>query len=130
MAQNFSVQKRFGFVGVAIALSLPAIFWQSSASLAQTESATFTLTNMTDRELLEFYASPPEEESWEEDILGTDVLGPGESIEIIIDDGREDCLYDFKGVLGPAPDGSVGEGALIQSDVEVCDGGEYEYYSE
>ena len=130
MAKKLSVQKRFSFVGLAIALSLPAIFWQTSASLAQTESATFTLTNMTERDLLEFYASPPDEESWEEDILGTDLLGPGESIEITIDDGREDCFYDFMGVLGPAPDGSVGEGALIQSGVEVCDGGEYEYYSE
>jgi len=36
----------------------------------------------------------------------------------------------FLGVLGPASDGSVGEGALIQSGVEVCDGGYYEYYSE
>ena len=84
---------------------------------------------MTVPELLEFYASVPEEESWEEDFLD-EPLGPGESIEVIIDDWREDCLYDFMGVLGPSPDGSVGEGALIQSGVEVCDGGEYEYYSE
>lgn len=130
MAQNFSARKKFGSVAVAIALSLPAVFWQTSASQAQTESATFTLVNQTDRDLLEFYASPPEEESWEEDILGADVLGPGESVEIVIDDAREDCYYDFMGVLGPAPDGSVGEGALIQSGVEVCDGGTYEYYSE
>lgn len=130
MAKNFLVKKSFASVAAAIALSVPTIFWQSSPSLAQTESVTFTLTNMTERDLLEFYASPPSEESWEEDILGTDVLGPGESIDIVIDDGREDCLYDFKGVLGPAPDGSVGEGSLIQSAVEVCDGGSYEYYSE
>lgn len=128
MAKNFLVKKSFASVAAAIALSLPAIFWQSSPSLAQTESATFTLTNMTERDLLEFYASPPDEESWEEDILGADVLGPGESIEIVIDDAREDCYYDFMGVLGPG-DG-VGEGALIQSGVEVCDGGSYEYYSE
>ncbi len=130
MAKNFSPRKRLGVVGVAIALSLPAVFWQSSASVAQeTESATFTLVNETERELLEFYASPPEEESWEENIL-YEPLGPGDSIEVTIDDGREDCYYDFMGVLGPAPDGSVGEGALIQSGVEVCDGGSYEYYSE
>jgi len=130
MAKNFLMKKRFGSVAAAIALSLPAIIWQTNASLAQTESASFELVNMTDRELLEFYASPPDEESWEEDILGEDILGPGESVEIVIDDAREDCLYDFMGVLGPAPDGSVGEGALIQSGVEVCDGGYYEYYSE
>lgn len=128
MAKNLLVKKRFASVAVAIALSLPAVFWQSSASLAQTESATFTLTNMTDRDLLEFYASPPDEESWEEDILGEDILAPGESVDIVIDDAREDCFYDFMGVLGPNDE--VGEGALIQSGVEVCDGGYYEYYSE
>ena len=130
MAKNLLMNKRFGSVAVAIALSLPAVFWQGSASVAQeTESASFELVNMTERELLEFYASPPDEESWEENIL-EEPLGPGESIEVIIDDGREDCLYDFMGVLGAAPDGSVGEGSLIQSAVEVCDGGYYEYYSE
>ncbi|MFP4006984.1 MAG: hypothetical protein ACLFV6_03115 [Spirulinaceae cyanobacterium] len=84
---------------------------------------------MTDRDLLEFYASPPSEESWEENILD-EPLFPGESVTVIINDGLEDCFYDFMGILGPTPDGSVGEGALIESGVEVCDGGEYEYYVE
>jgi hypothetical protein len=129
MTKNFWVNQKIGFVAVAIALSLPAAFGQSRASFAQTESASFTLTNMTDRELLEFYASPPSEESWEENILD-EPLFPGESVTVIINDGLEDCFYDFMGILGPAPDGSVGEGALIESAVEVCDGGEYEYYAE
>ena len=94
---------------------------------AQTESVTFTLINNTSRVLEEFYASPPSTSDWEEDILGVDVLAPGESTEITIDDGREDCNYDFKGVLGPSDDGSVGRGALIQSSVSVCDGGTYSY---
>lgn len=95
---------------------------------AQTESVTFTLTNSTSRVLEEFYASPPSTSDWEEDILGVDVLNPGDSTEITIDDGREDCKYDFRGVLGPSDDGSVGRGALIQSGVSVCDGETYEYF--
>lgn len=92
---------------------------------ADTESVTFTLTNSTNRVLESFYASPPSTDDWEEDILGVDTLAPGASIDITIDDGREDCLYDFKGALGPG-DG-VGRGELIESAVEVCDGGSYEY---
>lgn len=111
----------------ALLLSLPIVSLTAYSALAQTESVTFTLTNKTSRTLEEFYASPPSKDDWEEDILGVDVLAPGESVEITIDDGREDCLYDFKGVLGPSEDGSVGRGELIQSAVSVCDDETYEY---
>ncbi len=117
----------FGKNAVAIALSLPIASLFAYSAIAQTQSVTFTLTNNTSRTLEEFYASPPSTDDWEEDILGVDTLAPGESVEITIDDGRSDCLYDFKGVLGPSDDGSVGRGALIQSAVSVCDGGTYEY---
>ena len=110
---------------VAAALSLPIIFLGIQSALA--ESASFTLINRTSRDLEEFYASPPQIQDWEEDILGVDVLPAGESVEITIEDERPDCLYDFKSVLGPSPDGSTGSGALIQSNVNVCDGGTYEY---
>lgn len=110
---------------VAATLSLPIISFSIQSALA--ESVSFTLINKTSRNLEEFYAAPPHVDDWEEDILGRDVLPPGESIKITIKDGREDCLYDFKGVLGPSPDGSVGRGELIQSSVNVCDGGTYEY---
>ncbi|HEY9697622.1 MAG TPA: hypothetical protein V6D10_10180 [Trichocoleus sp.] len=109
-------------VAAAIALSTLSLF-ASAPALA--EAVSFTLTNGTSRALEEFYASPPSTQSWEEDILGVDVLMPGESVEITIDDGREDCQYDFQGVLGPGS--GVGRGALVQSKVDVCDGGSYEY---
>lgn len=110
--------------GIAAAIALSTISLFTSAP-AQAESVSFTLVNGTSRTLEEFYASPPSTESWEEDILGVDVLSPGESVKITIDDGREDCQYDFKGVLGPGS--GVGRGALMQSNVSVCDGESYEY---
>jgi hypothetical protein len=115
---------RHGVIGLGAALSCSLV--GMSAAQAN-DPVTFTLINSTSRVLEEFYASPPSTNDWEEDILGVDVLNPGESVEITIDDGRSDCLYDFKGVLGPG-DG-VGRGALIQSSVEVCNGGSYEYSS-
>lgn len=111
---------------VACSLSLPLISIGVESVLA--ESVSFTLINKTSRDLEEFYASPPSANDWEDDILGKDVLPAGESVTITISDGREDCLYDFRGVLGPSADGSVGRGELIQSGVNVCDGGTYEYF--
>lgn len=106
--------------GLVAVLSLSA-----GVPMAQAEPVSFTLVNTTSRALEEFYASPPSTESWEEDILGGGILLPGEAVTVTIDDGREDCLYDFKGVLGPGE--NVGRGALIQSEVSVCEGGTYEY---
>ncbi|MBC7825443.1 MAG: hypothetical protein H7126_16565 [Candidatus Parcubacteria bacterium] len=108
----------------AIATAFSIISFNALSAQAS-EPATFTLVNSTNRPLLEFYASPPSSNNWEEDILGRGVLEPGESTEITINDGRSDCLYDLKGVLG-AGDG-VGRGELIESQVHICDGETYEY---
>jgi len=92
---------------------------------AKAESITFTLINGTDRPLEQFYASPPSSNNWEEDILGVDVLEPGESTNITINDGRADCEYDLKGTLGPG--NGVGRGTLLESNVHICDGAVYQY---
>ena len=116
--------QRVSKIMVTLILVLPFVSLTAKSALA--EAVTFTLINNSSRNLEEFYASPPSVDDWEEDILGTDILAPGESVKITIDDGREDCKYDFKGVLGPGR--GVGRGALVQSEVSVCDGGSYEFY--
>lgn len=63
---------------------------------AQTDSIDFTLTNNTDYHLTHLYISVPATNDWEEDIFGADVLAPGETFEISIDDGLEDCVYDIR----------------------------------
>ncbi len=95
---------------------------------AQRGDVSFILINKTGRVLQAFYASPANTRDWEDDILGVDVLLPGGSVEIQIQDGREDCNYDFQGMLGPSDDGSVGEGSLIQSNIDICDLETYEYF--
>jgi hypothetical protein len=35
-------------------------------------------------------------DQWEDDVFGSQALGPGESMEITISDGREVCKYDMK----------------------------------
>jgi hypothetical protein len=78
------------------------------------------MTNGTEMVITEFYAAPPSSDNWEEDILGVDVLAPGESVTITINDSREDCDYDFKAVF---EDGSE----LEHDAVKVCDGESYIY---
>lgn len=94
------------------------------AGLATAEPVTFTLVNGTDVTLMEFYASPPSTEEWEEDILGEEVLEPGERVQITIADGRDDCDYDFLGVF---EDEYGNEEELVHEEVAVCDGETYVY---
>ena len=51
--------------------------------------------------------------TWEEDILGVDVLASGSSVSINFDDGTGSCNFDFKAVF---PDGDE----VVQPDVDVC----------
>ncbi|WP_445678870.1 hypothetical protein [Radicibacter daui] len=71
------------------------------------------ITNNTDSILSEFYASDVESEDWEEDILGADVLRPGESSNIDIDDGSGSCHFDFRAVF---EDGTK----IVDESVNVC----------
>ncbi|MFU0503129.1 hypothetical protein [Pseudaminobacter sp. NGMCC 1.201702] len=68
----------------------------TSTFAAQAEDLVFTLTNGTNSVLREFYTSPTGVEDWEEDVLGRDVLNPGESVDITIADGRRVCEYDMR----------------------------------
>ncbi|MBS3650921.1 hypothetical protein KEU06_20110 [Pseudaminobacter sp. 19-2017] len=63
---------------------------------AHAEDLVFTLTNGTDSVLTRFHSSPTGVNNWEDDILGQDVLNPGESVEITIADGRAVCEYDMR----------------------------------
>ncbi len=119
MSLNVSV--RSALVSMMSAIAIVGF----SVPMALAEPITFTLINNTNRVLEQFYASPPSTSSWEEDILGVDVLNPGEATEVTIDDGRQDCQYDIKGVFGPGP--GVGRGELIQSAVNICNGSTYTY---
>lgn len=56
----------------------------------------FTLKNGTKSVLTRFYSSPVGVDQWEDDVFGTQVLNPGESIEITIADGRTVCKYDMR----------------------------------
>jgi hypothetical protein len=78
------------------------------------------IINGTDHTMLRFYASNSSRTDWEEDILGSDMLRPGQSVRINIDDGTGACIFDFKAVFD---DGDT----LTRSQINVCKVGEYRY---
>jgi hypothetical protein len=57
------------------------------------------VTNDTSYTIREFYASNVGASSWQEDILGNDVLVPGDSINVNIDDASGYCKYDLRAVF-------------------------------
>lgn len=121
-------------VVLASLFSLPLVLLSIQSAFASDRQGpvTFILINRTNRILEEFYASPPSQDTWEDNIFGNGFqLAPGAETEIVINDGRTICNYDLMGVLGEntAKDGPrVGRGSLIQSAVNVCNIETYEYY--
>ncbi|TAD80227.1 MAG: hypothetical protein EA001_01080 [Oscillatoriales cyanobacterium] len=101
------------------AIAIPGLGLSAPSAKAQTESVTFTLVNGTSEVMTHFYASPPSTSSWESDILGQDVLNPNEYVNITVDDGREDCTYDFRAIFADGTE-SVSRGS-------VCNGDSYTY---
>lgn len=85
---------------------------------AQAQDVEYVLHNETSYVLMEFYTSPSEEEEWGYDLLGSDVLAAGESGEVSIADGSDQCVYDFRFVFD---DGDVVE----DYGVDICELEEY-----
>ena len=71
----------------------------ATSAIALASDITFTLYNETSVTLTELYLSPSNVDDWEEDILGTDVLEARGVINVTVEDGRTDCIYDFLGVF-------------------------------
>jgi hypothetical protein len=78
------------------------------------------IVNNTGYTIVEFYASSVGQNSWQEDILGRDVLPSGSSVTINIDDGTGYCKYDFRAKF---EDGDIVE----KQGVNVCEIGTFTY---
>jgi hypothetical protein len=72
------------------------------------------IINKSSYDIIEFYASNTGTKSWEEDILGSDILPAGSSVMINIDDGTGYCKYDFLAVF---EDGDQ----VTSADNNVCE---------
>lgn len=56
------------------------------------------IENNTGQTLEELYISNADTNSWEEDVLGRDTVGPGDSVRVEF--GRNYMMYDLKAVFG------------------------------
>lgn len=92
---------------------LAAAVFALAASSASAEDLKFDLKNGTSAVLDQFYASPPDTNDWEDDILGQDVLDKGETVTVTVADGRDTCVYDLRFVF---QDGDV----IEKAKVDLC----------
>lgn len=123
--------KSAALCAAAVATALGAMAFAPAAPVAESKFAVIEVSrdgynrrvrihNQTGWTMLRFYASDSRKSSWEEDILGSSVLGNGRSVTINIDDGSGACVYDFKAEF---TNGQV----LTRMNVNVCQIADYYY---
>ena len=83
------------------------------ASVASAADRRVEIVNKTGLTITEFYASNTGASEWEEDILGTDILANGDTVEVNIDDGTGKCRFDFKAVFQNGAE-------LVRNNINVC----------
>jgi hypothetical protein len=101
-------------------LVLAAVLFAVGASSVAALDRRVRINNYTSYDIIEFYASHRDATSWQEDILGRDILPAGSSVMINIDDGTGYCVFDFRAVF---EDGEV----LEKFGNNVCELAEFNY---
>ncbi len=100
--------------------ALIVAYLTASAFQAAAENRWVTIYNDTGYDIIRFYSSHRDARTWEEDILGRNILPSGNRAQINFDDGSGYCIFDFKAVF---EDGDV----LVRRGVNVCELGSYVY---
>lgn len=80
---------------------------------AHADDLVFTLDNQSSEAVTELYVSTVQAETWEEDILGTDVLPSGQAIDVTITNADGRCKFDMRIVY---QGGSVVE----EREIDLC----------
>lgn len=91
------------------------------ATTAAAANRVVTIVNQTGYTIMEFYGSNTGSNSWEEDILGYDVIPSNSSMNINFDDGTGYCMFDFKAVFDDGDE-------MIEKQINICEIGTYTYY--
>lgn len=94
----------------AAALALSGCVEETGGSTANKK---MLVVNTSGKTMTRFYGSNAGTNSWEEDILGADVLPSGSSVTVDFEDGSGYCSFDFLAVFA---DGSQS----VASGVDVC----------
>ena len=81
---------------------------------AHAQDIGFSLTNTSDATMTELWVGESSNEDWEHELLEGDEVGPGDSVEVSIEDDLEDCTYDIHAVYD---DGDTQD----LQDVDICE---------
>jgi len=92
----------------------------ATVSQAEAVDRRVRIINETRFDLIEFYGSNVGTDSWEEDLLGSDILPAGRHFTVNFDDGSGYCMFDFLGVF---EDGDE----VIKRRVNVCQIGTFRF---
>jgi hypothetical protein len=90
-----------------------ALFASTMTSSANNYDRYVDVVNNSHVAVTSFYASNVGSDSWQEDILGTGVLPPGQHVRINLDDGTSYCRFDLKTRFA---DGT----SVIRRNVDIC----------
>jgi hypothetical protein len=83
---------RVGIPALISAFALIGLFSQAAFA----DPRDFTLENDSLAYVTHLYVSASSSDSWGDDVLGEDVLPPGESVDITFDTSRDrTCIYDL-----------------------------------
>lgn len=88
----------YRIMACAIVMAAAGLSGAAQASCNDGRDRRVQVVNETAVTLRELFGSNVGRESWEEDVLGADVLRPGASVRVNWDDGSCACLFDFKAV--------------------------------
>ncbi len=75
-------------VAVTLAVAVPAV--------AQDAKQDFKLVNKTGYELKALYVSPSKSDDWQDDVLGQDTLGDGQTVNVHFNPKTHTCDWDLK----------------------------------
>lgn len=85
--------KNLKFLAGIVAAAL--IAWTAAVPAWAQMFEKITLVNSTGYTISEVYIAPSRSKSWEEDILGRDVLGDGEEVEVDFRRSENTCNWDL-----------------------------------
>jgi len=86
-----------------------------SPAAAQEAKQNFTLINKTGYELKELYVGPTASEDWGPDIMGDNVIGNGQSVNVRFSPRAKTCQWDLKVVY------SVDNTSAVWKNINLCD---------
>lgn len=94
-----------------MAASAVAILFANGAAA---QDMAFSLTNTSDATMTELWVGESSNDDWEHELLDGEEVGPGDSVDISIEDDLEDCTYDIHAVYDDGDTQDV-------MDVDVCE---------